>query len=159
MVDVIFDRTISPNENMVAPNTDDYFLATETAFKCIVNGLSYSNHTTETIKTVLDFGCAHGRVYRILTAGFPNAHHTACDLIADGAKFCAETFGGSWVKSYEDVHLTSFDREFDFNLDRVGIYPFARAPVALTARFPCSKYRERRCSRFYCSRSIRYSIF
>ena len=113
MTNIQYDRTISPNENMVAPNQDAYFRTTEKAYECILEGLSSAGRDKDSIKSVLDFGCGHGRVYRILTAGFPNAEHTACDLIKDGAQFCAKTFGGSWVQSYEDASLTKFETKFD----------------------------------------------
>ena len=48
---------------------------------------------TQEVRRVLDFGCGHGRVMRVLRAAFPDAELVACDIDQDAVSFCAETFG------------------------------------------------------------------
>lgn len=94
-----FDRTVSPNDNMMTASEEAYFNTTKQAMACILGTLSDVGRAPEDIHTVMDFGCGYGRVYRGLAAAFPEARLTACDLIKDGAEFCAATFGGTPVQS------------------------------------------------------------
>ena len=51
-------------------------------------------------------------MYRAIAAAFPDAELTASDLIVDAAQFCADTFGGDWVQSTEDLGF-SLPRKYD----------------------------------------------
>jgi SAM-dependent methyltransferase len=79
----------------------------------VLAGVKAAGRTPEDITSVLDFGSGYGRVYRALAAGFPGAQLTACDLMADAAKFCATTFGGDWVVSNEDLAAITLPRRYD----------------------------------------------
>ena len=54
---------------------------------------------TQDVRRVLDFGCGHGRVMRVLKAALPDADLVACDIDEDALSFCAETFGAQPVLS------------------------------------------------------------
>lgn len=46
-------------------------------------------------KSILDYGCGHGRVLRWFQSFWPNANLTAADVTTDQIEFCAETFGAN----------------------------------------------------------------
>lgn len=108
-----YDKTISPDDHMVGGGAEAYFRTTDTALECILKSLADAGKDSCDIRRVLDFGCGYGRVYRALPGAFPNAELTACDLIEQGARFCAETFGGVWVKGHEDLSQIAFPEKFD----------------------------------------------
>ena len=54
------------------------------------------------VKRILDLPCGHGRVLRYLSAAFPEAEITACDIMREGVDFCASTFGAIPVYSQDD---------------------------------------------------------
>jgi SAM-dependent methyltransferase len=62
---------------------------------------------------VLDFGCGHGRVMRMLKAAFPDAQLTACDLDPDAVDYCASQFGAIPAYSSEDVRDLELAGDFD----------------------------------------------
>ena len=55
------------------------------------------------IRSVLDLPCGHGRVGRYLPGLFPGAALHFADLDADGADFCAATFGGTAIHSRPEL--------------------------------------------------------
>lgn len=91
-----FSGEISPEDEMfvgdhVAGAREHYFLVGRSALRSIkVAMLSAGKREAERI---LDLPCGHGRVLRMLRAAFPHAEITACDILASGVDFCAETFG------------------------------------------------------------------
>lgn len=88
---------------MVTASEEAYFKTTESGFAAIKEGLDAAGKSKDDVGAVLDFGCGYGRIYRIIAAAFPNARLTACDLMGDAVEFCANTFGGTAIKSTEDV--------------------------------------------------------
>jgi SAM-dependent methyltransferase len=65
------------------------------------------------IWVILDFACGYGRVLRALQAGYPEATITACDLMSDAIKFCADTFGAIPVKGNENLDLIELPAKYD----------------------------------------------
>ena len=86
-------REISPIDPMYAVGPEAYLRAGEEALRCITLAMLAAGK--DRVDSVLDFGCAFGRVLRVLKAGFPEAHLTACDIRPKGIAFCAEAFGAT----------------------------------------------------------------
>lgn len=107
------NETMAPDDHMLTSDVTSYLRISRGALDCVLNSLSEVGRPPETIRSVLDFGSGYGRVYRALAAQFPHAVRTAVDLMAPAAKFCAETFGGDWVKSEEDLTLVNLPRKYD----------------------------------------------
>jgi SAM-dependent methyltransferase len=97
-------RTISPNDEMFGANKSEvhYFSVGRSALECIQTSLRAAEKAPANVKRILDLPCGHGRVLRHLRAGFPGAVITACDLLRDGADYCAATFGAVPVYAHED---------------------------------------------------------
>jgi SAM-dependent methyltransferase len=108
-----FDRTMSPDDHMLTANLESYYKTAQSGFDCVMAGVNAAKRDPDTITDVLDFGSGYGRVYRALAAGFPNAKLTACDLMEEAAKFCAETFGGDYAISHEDLDQVKLPRQYD----------------------------------------------
>src|SRR6266508_3471736 len=107
-----FSEVISSKDSMMTGDLASYFRTSRQGLDCILAGLKAADREPGTIKSVLDFGSGYGRVYRAMAVSFPDAELTASDLIADAAQFCAETFGGDWVQSTEDLAF-SLPRKYD----------------------------------------------
>lgn len=110
---VVLDETMSPDDHMLTADLDAYFRTSRSGLRAVETGLEGAGRTPADIKTVLDFGCGYGRVYRALAAAFPHAQLTASDLMEPAARFCAETFGGDWARSYEDLDKVELPRTYD----------------------------------------------
>jgi SAM-dependent methyltransferase len=67
----------------------------------------------DTFESILDFGCGHGRVLRILKAVYPQARLAACDINEDGVRFCARTFGAEPFLSDTDPARIELAGTFD----------------------------------------------
>ena len=89
-----------------------YFQAAHSALECIELALLAARK--DDVRRVLDFGCGHGRVLRMLKAVFPDAQLTACDIDRGGVDFCAETFGA--VPVYSDTDPDEIEIQGDFDL-------------------------------------------
>lgn len=106
--------TISPDDHMMTtPDPVAYFRTSRSALDCVLRGLASAGKVPSDVGAVLDFGSGYGRVYRALAAAFPDAKLTACDLMESASRFCAETFGGDWVKSDEDLAAVKLPRKYD----------------------------------------------
>jgi SAM-dependent methyltransferase len=77
-----------------------YFQQAQSALESIELALLAARK--EEVRRILDFGCGHGRVLRMIKAAFPEAHLTACDIERGAVDFCAETLGAAPVYSRED---------------------------------------------------------
>jgi SAM-dependent methyltransferase len=84
-------KTIAANDEMFNANTDHYFNVGRSAMANILSALDLANKAT--CETILDLPCGYGRVLRYLTAKFPHAKVTACDLNRNAVEFCVDTFG------------------------------------------------------------------
>jgi SAM-dependent methyltransferase len=104
---------ISPNDRMFAIEgvRAFYLWVGASAIGCIRRSLALVDRREP--RNILDFACGHGRVLRMLRAAFPDAELTACDVLEDGVKFCAETFGATGVLSHPDPARVTIDGRFD----------------------------------------------
>ena len=119
LVSIDVDRTISPNDEMLAGNEKHYFGVGLDAIGIIERALISAKKEPGDLETILDFPCGHGRVLRCLSAAFPKAKITGCDLNRDGVDFCAARFGS--IPVYSSLDPTQIDLPRDhFDLIWVG---------------------------------------
>jgi CBS domain-containing protein/SAM-dependent methyltransferase len=102
---------ISPNDEMYAGQRGIYLLAGVSALECIRAAMAETGIAD--IGSILDLGCGHGRVLRVLKAGFPGASLTACDIDRDGVDFCVGAFGAAPVYSAVDPDRVEIQSRFD----------------------------------------------
>ena len=88
-----------------------YFYVAYSALACIQ--VVRTKQSGETLSSVLDLPCGHGRVLRALKAAFPKANFTACDLDEQGVDFCASRFGATGVYSNADPQKLRIQAKFD----------------------------------------------
>lgn len=105
------DSRISPLERMPFDDVAGYLAVGESALKAIRIALMAARRPDPL--NVLDMGCGHGRVLRWLAAAWPAARFTACDVLADGVDFCADTFGATPVYSADSPDLSLFPERYD----------------------------------------------
>lgn len=97
---------VSPDDGMWRISPDAYFEMGAAALSGIEEVLDRSG--VKQVDSVLVLPCGHGRVLRWLTARFPDAATTACDLNRSAVDFCARTFGAEPAYSsrrFDDVRL------------------------------------------------------
>jgi SAM-dependent methyltransferase len=88
-----------------------YFTVGYSALFCIDRALAAVGR--ENVRRILDLPCGHGRVLRMLRAGFPAAEIVACDLERDGVDFCARTLKALPLYSAEDPGQIEVQGQFD----------------------------------------------
>lgn len=105
---------ISPQETMKwSGDESNYYVHAKSAISLIRTVLAMVAKDKESIRTILDFPCGHGRILRGLRTEFPNADIVAADIDLRGVNFCAETFGAIPFKSSTNLDEIKFDRKFD----------------------------------------------
>jgi SAM-dependent methyltransferase len=87
---------IAPDDQMFTPTFGQHYFyvgrSNILAISNILNArLNYSGGD-EPIKTILDFGCGHGRVTRWLRAAFPDAVISVTDHLPSGVEWCVQQF-------------------------------------------------------------------
>jgi ketosteroid isomerase-like protein/SAM-dependent methyltransferase len=103
---------ISPHDEMHAEGHDEhYFRVGLSGLDAVRLGIRAAG--AEPPRRILDLPCGHGRVLRFLTAAYPDAQITACDLNEDGVDFCARTSGATPVHSSEEPAEIPLDGEYD----------------------------------------------
>jgi SAM-dependent methyltransferase len=104
---------VSPNDRMFAIGhcMPFYLWVGASAIRCIRRSMSLLGK--QNAARILDFGCGHGRVLRMLKAVFPDAQLTACDVLEDGVEFCARAFGATPVLSRVDATQVAIEQQFD----------------------------------------------
>ena len=107
----VFSLKIDFRDMMYEGNPTAYFLSGYSALSCIRKALDMAGKNS--VLSILDFGCGHGRVLRTLAANFPEAKLTAVDSIKAGVDFCAKAFGAKPVYSNFAFSNLTFDRKFD----------------------------------------------
>jgi len=110
MSELTYNTVISPNDHMWLTGPQYYFSAGLSAIECIKRALATAHVTPESI---LDLPCGHGRVCRMLSAAYPAAHLTVCDLDRDGVDFCASEFAAEPLYSNDDLPTIAVGRHFD----------------------------------------------
>jgi SAM-dependent methyltransferase len=88
-----------------------YFSSGYSALFCVRRALDKA--AGKSPKSILDFGCGHGRVLRSLVADFPHAGLTAADVDVTGVNFCAKMFGAIPVYAGTDISRLVFNTRFD----------------------------------------------
>jgi SAM-dependent methyltransferase len=88
-----------------------YFYVAYSALACIQ--VVRTPQSRDTLSSILDLPCGHGRVLRALKAAFPNANLAACDLDEHGVDFCARSFGATGIYSNVDPKKIRIDANFD----------------------------------------------
>ena len=108
-----FIGTISPNDHMFWHSRDanKYHWVGRSAIESIKAILKLANR--KTIKSILDFGCGHGRVCRAIRAEFPSSKITVCDLKRDAVDFCKKEFDATPIYSSDQIRDISLPGEFD----------------------------------------------
>jgi CBS domain-containing protein/phospholipid N-methyltransferase len=104
-------RTISPNDLMYHKTAAGYLFPGTLAVQLIRQCMKAVG--TQEVRRVLDFGCGHGRVMRVMRAAFPDAQLIACDIDQDAVSFCAETFDAQPVLAGSDAAHVALDGTFD----------------------------------------------
>ncbi|MFC5594112.1 class I SAM-dependent methyltransferase [Lysobacter niastensis] len=99
---------VSPNDQM---QNQWYLEVGRSAVEVILAGLM-SSYVPQ-VNRVLDLPCGHGRVLRHLVRMFPTAEFHACDLDADGVRYCAEQFGAVPVVSRPELSEVDFGTKYD----------------------------------------------
>jgi SAM-dependent methyltransferase len=88
---------VSPDDQMFATGFDrHYFYVGRSSILTIGNILSARLNYPGgdgAIRTILDFGCGHGRVTRWLRAAFPDADICVTDYLPSGVDWCVRKFG------------------------------------------------------------------
>src|SRR2546429_4341228 len=88
-----------------------YFSVGLSAFESINAALKAAG--TNSVTTILDMPCGHGRVARVLRAAFPTAEISVSDLDTDGVAFCAKQFDAQPLISGPDFSTLNFAKTFD----------------------------------------------
>jgi SAM-dependent methyltransferase len=96
---------------MFRGNERGYFASAASGLRCIRIAMTAAGMRSPT--TILDFPCGHGRVLRMLSAAFPRACLTACDVDRDGVDFCARLFGATPAYALDDPRETKIEGSFD----------------------------------------------
>ena len=109
VTDVI--REISLTERMHADDDKIYLAIGQSALKAV--RLAQIASGKPDFASILDMPCGHGRVLRWLKAAYPNAKITACDILADGVDFCADTFGATPAYSTPVPTIDLFADRYD----------------------------------------------
>jgi len=79
------------------------------------DALAAAGKTWRDLRSVLEFGCGYGRITRLLVQKVEPARVTVCDVIGEGARFCAKEFGVRAVRSSAkigDFHAEPSDLVF-----------------------------------------------
>jgi 2-polyprenyl-3-methyl-5-hydroxy-6-metoxy-1,4-benzoquinol methylase len=107
------NQTVHPKDHMFNGQNNGYFQTSIQGLFSLVNSMKHAGMGPQAVRSVLDFGCGYGRIYRAFAAAFPKAELTALDLMEESARFCAETFGGTAIKSDENVANLSLPLRYD----------------------------------------------
>lgn len=86
---------LHPDDEMFNNGPDWYWSVGESGLRSVLGALGLA--WLEEVRSVLDFGCGHGRVARHLVRAFPKAQFSYCERDERASQFCADTFGGDVV--------------------------------------------------------------
>ncbi|MER9622685.1 class I SAM-dependent methyltransferase [Mesorhizobium sp. M0222] len=102
---------IHPNDVMFNTGQSHYYTVGKTGVTAVLTALAMS--WKQDVSSILDLPCGHGRVARHLRLLFPQAKLYCCDIDAEGADFCARTFGGISIHSQPDLLRVALPRNLD----------------------------------------------
>ena len=108
------DRTISKGDDMFRKSADwDAYLGVgRSAVDIILRGLALCD--LQKVRTVLDFGCGHGRTARHLPLLFPDARLFFSDRDESAWSFCARQFPrAEGIPSHEDFAQVELPEDID----------------------------------------------
>lgn len=106
-------KDVAPGDRMypLGKTWSSYLWVGASALGCIRRSLRAAGK--EEVRSILDFGCGHGRVLRVLKVAFPQAELTGSDANEDGVAFCARLLGCTPVVSHEDPAQVELEGSFD----------------------------------------------
>jgi SAM-dependent methyltransferase len=105
------DLNISERDGMFQGNREHYFRVGSSALAAIQAIASIWGKSE--FKSILDFGCGHGRVLRWLRAAYRNADIVASDIQDDGVAFCTDAFAATPWLSTIDIETLNTPKRFD----------------------------------------------
>ena len=91
---------------------EEYLKAGLSAVRCIDQVLAQSDNHNQ-IRTILDFACGYGRVARFLSARFPAADVSVCDIDDAAVDFCTRAFSAKAIASDSMFSGLSIRKQFD----------------------------------------------
>jgi SAM-dependent methyltransferase len=108
---------VHPNDFMAnrllpgrAQDYGDYVKHSRASFEILSQGLRAAGRCWSDVESVIDFGCGYGRVTRWLPTVLPPDKVTACDVQAEGVRWCAAEFGVRPLVGRPNITDTGFDR-------------------------------------------------
>jgi SAM-dependent methyltransferase len=104
-------RAIAGDDVMWNTGQEWYFYVGESGLDCILAALVLSR--LDTVTSVLDLPCGHGRVSRHISAAFPEAELAFCDVDPNGVDFCAANFKGRPIYSTPELSDVDLGGRFD----------------------------------------------
>src|SRR3954453_20191049 len=105
------ESKISPKDTMYNGNIDSYFKDGLCSVRFIEQALAAARKNS--VKSVLDLPCGHGRVLRFLVRRFPGASFTACEIDRDAVDFCVSTFSAEPLYSKANLDELETRRGYD----------------------------------------------
>ncbi|HEX8069172.1 MAG TPA: class I SAM-dependent methyltransferase [Pyrinomonadaceae bacterium] len=105
------ESRIHYDDGMYKGDGAHYFKVGLDAVRCIEEALAAARLIEP--RAILDLPCGYGRVLRFLGARFPAARVTACELMPEAVRFCAETFGAIPAQSAYDFDALTLDVRYD----------------------------------------------
>ena len=108
-MEIEVSRIISPDDAMWRPQPNEKtYLA---AGKTVADTIRVIQHlANQEPKSILDYGCGHGRILRWLQAYWPDAKLSGADIRRGQIDFCAKTFGATPIlldKPFSQIQLPS----------------------------------------------------
>ena len=105
------ESRISYEDGMYKGDGAHYFKVGLDAVRCIEEALAAAH--VERVRDILDLPCGYGRVLRFLVRRFPEARITACELMPDAVRFCAEHFGALPAQSAYNLDALTLAAQYD----------------------------------------------
>lgn len=81
--------------------------------KVLLLALAAANKRIDSVNTILDLPCGHGRVLRVIKKVFESAEITSCDISKSGVDFCKNTFGSVPIYSCREVPKIQLNKKYD----------------------------------------------
>jgi len=105
------NREVSPNDTMFNGYLWSYMTHGLSALSAIRRALDAAE--VDVPRSLLDFGCGHGRTLRYLQNAFPRSTLTVTDVSEDAVDFCGRVFGVEAVQSDPEPRNIDLPGTFD----------------------------------------------